>query len=394
MAGHLKFAAIILAAGLLAGACSDGGSPKPAPTTTPPPSTLAPVATPTLPPELDTTSGIDTSGWLTFASPLGVTMSYPPDWTFVGSFNEAGEHDPEGTHTVLHNGVLDDTGEAGGTPGVAHATVRAYPGGFDPELLLAICIVSELDPYSGGPDFSKLVTIDGRRAVFCEGHNLTPARLNNYGFTLWIEMQDGQIVEMSAGGVGPAGNDLAVARAIIESATVTSPPMDTSGWPTFSSPLGFDMKYPPGWTIVDSGQSEFPEERVRIYNELTYSNYEERLGTPARGYLPELGQAFFDIWPDPLPYFDVADLIGTYCPEFAREDESRQTDETTVDGHRAVRCVNTGLALGGEHQLNSTVLLVEQPLGRWVHIGYTVVGGDQDIIAAAEAALATITFRE
>ncbi|MCH8008594.1 MAG: hypothetical protein IIC91_06980, partial [Chloroflexi bacterium] len=77
------FVTIILAAGLVAAACSDSGrEPEPAATTTPPPpAATQPPATPTLPPPLEPTSGIDTSHWQTYESPLGFELQYPPDWT-------------------------------------------------------------------------------------------------------------------------------------------------------------------------------------------------------------------------------------------------------------------------------------------------------------------------
>lgn len=172
------------------------------------------------------------------------------------------------------------------------------------------------------------------------------------------------------------------------------PPIDTSAWPTFSSPLGFDIKYPSGWTVAQSEPSDFPLQRARIHNELAWKNYEPRIGTLGRGYLPESGEAWFHISPDPLPYFDVRGLISICGTEEQREGGSSRAHETTVDGHRAIRCLQSGPSLAADIVSDSNILWIEEPPGRAIHVAYTVHGGDPDIIAAANAALATITFRE
>jgi hypothetical protein len=36
---------------------------------------------------------------------------------------------------------------------------------------------------------------------------------------------------------------------IFPPAPITPPPIDTSNWQTYISPLGFTIKYPPGWAV-------------------------------------------------------------------------------------------------------------------------------------------------
>ncbi len=183
---------------------------------------------------VSTRSEIDTSAWPTYASPLGVTVSYPPDWTFVGTFDEAGQPSTTGTHAVIDNGVTDETGELAGTPGVMRVSIGPYPGTFDAELFWNICEepseVGPRDLYDGPPDQAIILTVPGQQfelsvlAVLCEYHNLTPARLDSFGFILYIDLPDGRVVEVSSSTVVPTGDDIAVARAIVDSVTLTTTP--------------------------------------------------------------------------------------------------------------------------------------------------------------------------
>ncbi len=182
--------------------------------------------------------------------------------------------------------------------------------------------------------------------------------------------------------------------------TATLPPeleatsvVDTSAWPIFSSPLGFDIKYPPGWTVDDSASTDFPFQRVRIRNELSQREQDARSEEAPRGFVPLSGEAWLDISPDPFPTFAKDDFFRSCGSEEDRETGASRATETFVDGHRAVRCIGTGLTLGGTEQVDATVFWIEQPPGRSVRVGYTVIGGDQDIIAVADAALATVHFR-
>ena len=172
------------------------------------------------------------------------------------------------------------------------------------------------------------------------------------------------------------------------------PPIDTSAWPTFSSPLGFDIKYPPGWTVDNFGSTDFAFQRVRIRNELSQKEQEARSDEAPHGFVPLSGEAWIDVWPDPLPHFDENDLAAICGTDESRADNDARPEKETVDGRPAIRCIQSAEALGGEEQIDSNMLWVEHPPGRSVHIGWTITGEDQDIIAAANAALATITFHE
>ena len=172
------------------------------------------------------------------------------------------------------------------------------------------------------------------------------------------------------------------------------PPIDTSAWPTFSSPLGFDIKYPPGWTVDDFGSTDFAFQRVRIRNELSQKEQEARSDEAPHGFVSLSGEAWIDIFPNPLPHFNETDLAAICGTDESRADNDARPVKETVDGRPAIRCIQSGEALGGVEQVDSNALWVEHPPGRSVHIGWTITGEDQDIIAAANAALATITFHE
>jgi hypothetical protein len=165
---------------------------------------------------------------LTFDSPLGVSIKYPSSWRVVGIFGDDGVAEPTGTHVVIDNGVTELGKMPGATPGVMRASIRSYPEPFDATLFSGICElpsgVEPRDPFDGPADKPVHLTIEGREAVLCEASDLTQARLESYGFTLWVEMPNGQVVEVSASGVVPMGDDLAIARAIVDSFSLTAAP--------------------------------------------------------------------------------------------------------------------------------------------------------------------------
>lgn len=232
----LRVGALVLAGGAIAGGFylysetrgdDDRRVQAPAATASPgvtssPAATSSPSAdaTPTTP------DPIDTSDWETYNSPLGVAIEYPPDWNLRGPFDATGEPTASGDYVVIANPVADESGELGDTPGVMRVSLRPYPGAFDPVLFSEICElpagVQPRDPFDGPPDTSVQLTVESQDAVLCIAEDLTPARLPSFGFLLWIEMPSGEVVEVASGVVAPSGDDVAVARAIVDSVFVTA----------------------------------------------------------------------------------------------------------------------------------------------------------------------------
>ncbi len=213
MTRFLKLTAFVLAAALVFGACN-GDDETPIETDTPPPATpTQPGPEPTSPPDNGTPPPTsDPSAWTSYTSPLGITFSYPPDWIFVGTFDDFGQPDPDGTHALVQNVVGTNTAEP-----VVRAEILIESNSFDPERLERKCITPPTAVFAGGPDTIEPVTIQGRDALLCEAHNLTANSLESYAFTLWIQMEDGRVVEVSAGGEETTDERLAIARAIIDS---------------------------------------------------------------------------------------------------------------------------------------------------------------------------------
>ena len=218
MAANLKFAAIILTAGLVAAACSDsGGEPEPAATTTPPPPTATqPPPALTLPPPLEPTSGIDTSDWQTYESPLGFELQYPPDWTLdIVSDSQMRILD------LTYKTALDDAIAAGQVnaglppiPGAAQFSVIAdISPGFDAGQLIGSC----------GGDAVR-ATFLGRAAVHCRGTGTLTDTLTSAGHSYWVEFPPGHTMLVGGSVISEDVPDLAVVEAILNSFRFTPSP--------------------------------------------------------------------------------------------------------------------------------------------------------------------------
>ncbi len=179
--------------------------------------------------------------------------------------------------------------------------------------------------------------------------------------------------------------------------TPMEPAVDTSAWETFASPLGFDIRYPPGWTIVESplnsvlGSSPF--ERVKIYNPIAERENRRLRDGPAVGSLPTPGAAWLEIHANPLPSFDEGALMGICGTDSQRQSGSASASLTTVAGRPAILCVQRGLALGGELSFESRALWINVQGDKVISISsYMVEGGEQDV-PLLEAALSSTAFR-
>ncbi len=126
-------------------------------------------------------------------------------------------------------------------------------------------------------------------------------------------------------------------------AGLTRPPpdIDTSAWETYESPFGFDLQYPPGWTVeVVSGN------QTRIMDPVYKQSVDDAIAAGHEGTeLPAIsGMSQFNVIPDIAPGFNIARLMGScegdvtqasfrglnavYCPG-----SSTSTDTLTSAGH-------------------------------------------------------------
>ena len=187
--------------------------------------------------------------------------------------------------------------------------------------------------------------------------------------------------------------------ATVEPATPqpTPPAIDTSGWEIFASPLGFDIRYPNGWTIVESPLnsvlSSVPLERVKIFNPIAERENRRLAKGPAVGSLPTRGAAWLEIFANPLPSFDEGALMRICGTESQKQSGSASASVTTVAGRPAILCVQRGLALGGELSFEPRALWINVQGDKVINISsYMVEGGEQDV-PLLEAALSSTAFR-
>ena len=194
----------IIAAALLAVACSNGGSgsmtPQPNPTDTS--ATAAP------------TSLVDTSSWETYVSPLGFELQYPPDWTLdIVSDSQMRILD------LTYRKALDDAIAAGQEdvglppiPGASQFSVIAdISPGFDVNQLIGSC----------GNDAVR-ITFLSRDAVRCRGTGSLTDTLRSAGTSHWVEFPPGHTMLVGGSLISEGTPDLAVVEAILDSFHFTS----------------------------------------------------------------------------------------------------------------------------------------------------------------------------
>ncbi len=179
--------------------------------------------------------------------------------------------------------------------------------------------------------------------------------------------------------------------------TPMEPAVDTSDWETFASPLGFDIKYPPGWTIVESPLnsvlSSVPLERVKIFNPIAERENRRLAKGPAVGSLPTPGAAWLAIFANPLPSFDEGALMRICGTESQRQSGSALASVTTVAGRPAILCIQRGLALGGELSFETRTLWINVQGDKVIHISSYMVEGSEQDVPLLEAALSSTAFR-
>ena len=203
MAGRLKIAAIILAAGLLAGACAEGGSPN-----------LSPTNRPTQ--ESGSSSGIDTSEWRSYVSPLGFELQYPPDWTLdIVSDSQMRIVDPT-YKKALDNAMAAGQEDVGlpPLPGASQFSVIAdISPGFDVDLLIGSC----------GNDALQ-TTLVGRAAIHCPGTGTVTDTLSSAGHSYWVEFPPGHTMLVGGSVISEDAPDLAIVEAILSTFRFTPSP--------------------------------------------------------------------------------------------------------------------------------------------------------------------------
>ena len=188
----------IIAAALLATACSDsGGSPQPDSTTTPSPA-------------------VDTSAWRSYASPLGFELQYPPDWTLdIVSDDQMRVLDPA-YREALDAAIAAGQGDVGlpPIPGASQFSVIAdISPGFDVDQLIGSC----------GNDAVR-TTLLGRAAIRCPGTGTLTDTLSSVGTSYWVEFPPGHTMLIGGSVISEGTPALAIIDAILESFAFTPSP--------------------------------------------------------------------------------------------------------------------------------------------------------------------------
>lgn len=190
----------------------------------------------------------------------------------------------------------------------------------------------------------------------------------------------------------------------------TPPAIDTSDWLTYESPLGFTIKYPPGWLVDEQAPPSLsPEEEQRvnsgaippppsggakIINERAQEVRALRdPGDSGEGFAG--GEALIEILPDPIPIprFD-ANALFQLCGGVndQRTDSSSRVSEVTIGGRPAVLCQQEGPSAFDEHWVTGETYWVGLPSGRIVHIAAIAADGDTETLQILRTILSTVSF--
>ncbi|MCH8162278.1 MAG: hypothetical protein IIB88_10340 [Chloroflexi bacterium] len=157
------------------------------------------------------------------------------------------------------------------------------------------------------------------------------------------------------------------------------PPIDTSAWPTYNSPLGFELQYPPDWTLDIVSDSQ-----MRILD-LTYKKTLDdaiAAGQVDAGLPPIPGASQFSVIADISPGFDAAQLIGSCGGDAVR---------ATFLGRAAVHCRGTGTLTDTLTSAGHSYW-VEFPPGHTMLVGGSVISEGVPDLAVVEAILNSFRF--
>ena len=372
MAGYLKFAAIILAAGLLAAACSDSGHESaPVASSTPPP----PTATQTPLPD-GTIAPSSTQGWLTYPSPYGFSIDFPEDWTLESI--ESNPRSRQGQIVNLMNPAFVEPrpAEAGDLLPPARAVkieISLVPAigvsRFDAQALIRRCETQGDPRLDGPPGTGEQTTVAGRPAVICRGTDISFDGEPAPGSFHWIELPGGRTLFIRPAMMEPSAAETDQVDAILASLRFEDAPIDTSAWPTYENEsLAFSMRYPPRWMVDE--EDLFPPS-VLFLNEVAQASQARQEPDGTRDFRSDEDAAWIEIGTPLFVRFGIEAFIEN-CSETAIG--------TTFAGLPSTMC-------GDQYW-------VERASGEPILVGGYATEAEPRTQQLLDAALATITFRE
>ena len=163
------------------------------------------------------------------------------------------------------------------------------------------------------------------------------------------------------------------------STTTPSPAVDTSEWRTYASPLGFELRYPPDWTldIVSNDQMRIVDPAYKQALDDAIAAGQGDVGLP-----PIPGASQFSVIADISPGFDVDQLIGSCGNDAVR---------TTLLGRAAIQCPGTG-TLTDTLSSAGTSYWVEFPPGHTMLVGGSVISEGTPELTILDAILGSFRF--
>ena len=156
-------------------------------------------------------------------------------------------------------------------------------------------------------------------------------------------------------------------------------PIDTSAWRSYASPLGFELQYPPDWTldIVSDDQMRVLDAAYKQALDAAIAAGQGDVGLP-----PIPGASQFSVIANISLGFDVDKLIGSCGNDALR---------TTLLGRAAIRCPGNG-TLTDTLSSVGTSYWVEFPPGHTMLIGGSVISEGRTDLAIIDAILESFAF--
>ena len=176
----------------------------------------------------------------------------------------------------------------------------------------------------------------------------------------------------------------------------TPPAVDTSDWKTYTSPLGFSIKYPPDWVVTEEDSLSTGTARItRPLAEGVGAGDVAIEGGTVR-LPPGVSVAWVEIAPMPFPAeFDAATLIELCTPRTLpalTSDRTQEITRVTVAGQPAVRCHGEGPDRNGDNLIIGTAYQIGLPDGGVFIVTAYVAGNDAAALALNHVLLASISF--
>jgi hypothetical protein len=211
---------------------------------------------------------------------------------------------------------------------------------------------------------------------------------------IYLLVQVGEQEEAASRLQAPQATASAPATVTPPAPTVTPPAIDTSDWLTYTSPLGFTIKYPPGWAVEEFGSSIdaiFDTARITMGHPEGTGEIIIEGGTVKLP--PGLSHAWLEIrLISDTPLYPAKARLQGCKTEAPQTDRIREGSTTTLAGQPAGRCFTQELDRTREHLVTVDAVYVALPAGNVVALAAYVFDGDDATFRLIQAILATVSF--